>query len=199
LLIQSGGLFDATRLARECEISRQTVINYVAVLEATRVVHVIRPYSRRRVSEIVAIPKVYGFDTGFVCYYRGWNQLRDADLGPLWEHGVLNEIHSRTQSASVRYWRDKRGHEVDFVLLGRGGEPLSIECKWRAAAFDAGNLLAFRRQHPRGINWVVCQDVDRPFNHEIGGLAVEFLGIESLGDRLDRIAASTARRLPGRH
>ena len=35
LLAQSGGLFEATRLAAPCEISRGTVLNYVRVLEAT--------------------------------------------------------------------------------------------------------------------------------------------------------------------
>jgi predicted AAA+ superfamily ATPase len=34
----------------------------------------------------------------------------------LWEHFVLNEIIARSQSREVFYWRDKRGHEVDFVI-----------------------------------------------------------------------------------
>jgi predicted AAA+ superfamily ATPase len=51
---------------------------------------------------------------------RGWNQLRDEDLDLLWEHWVLNEMHSHIQLPSVRYWRDKRGHEVDFILIPRG-------------------------------------------------------------------------------
>ena len=64
---------------------------------------------------IVAAPKVYGFDTGFVCYYRGWSHLRQEDFGLLWEHFVLNEIMAQTQSREIHYWRNKRGLEVDFV------------------------------------------------------------------------------------
>jgi hypothetical protein len=76
------------------------------------------------------------FDTGFVCYHRGWHQLRREDLGLLWEHYVLNELHAHLQSRRVLYWRDKRGHEVDFIWQPRGGAPIAIECKWSAADFD---------------------------------------------------------------
>src|SRR6266576_3338956 len=95
----------------------------VGVLEATFVVHGVRPFSTRRPTEIVAAPKVYGFDTDFICYHRGWQDLRDDDLGTLWEHFVLNEIMARSQSREVFYWRDKRGHEVDFVIATHRKRP----------------------------------------------------------------------------
>src|SRR6266481_1970410 len=44
LMAQSGGVFEATKFARPCEVSRTTIVNYLAVLEATFVAHVIRPY-----------------------------------------------------------------------------------------------------------------------------------------------------------
>ena len=64
VLARSSGIFEATEFARLCEISRPTVANYLGVLEATTVAHVIGRYSTRRSTEIVAAPKVYGFDTG---------------------------------------------------------------------------------------------------------------------------------------
>jgi hypothetical protein len=85
LMIQSGGIFEATRFARACEISRTTVTNYVSVLDATMVVHLVRPFAGGGRAEIVAAPKAYGFDTGFVCFYRGWHELRQEDLGVLVE------------------------------------------------------------------------------------------------------------------
>jgi len=92
ILAQSGGMFEATRFAQSCQVSRPTIANYLRVLEATFVAHVIRPFSSRRPNEIVAAPKAYGFDTNSVCYYRGWQELREEDLGVLWEHFVLNEL-----------------------------------------------------------------------------------------------------------
>ncbi|MCK7512957.1 MAG: DUF4143 domain-containing protein [Desulfobacterales bacterium] len=63
---------------------------------------------------------------------------------------MLNEIQAQTQSRRVLYWRDKRGHEVDFVLAKRQGDPVAIECKWSAAEFDAANVKAFQGAVPRG-------------------------------------------------
>ena len=183
LFAHSGGIFEASRYAAPCEISRTTVSNYLSVLEATWVVTVTRPFSTHRPTEVVSAPKVYAFDTGFVCYFKGWERLRQEDLGFLWEHYVLNEIHSRLQTRLLRYWRDKRGHEVDFVWVPRGRPPIAIECKWSAEQMDASGLKAFRTQYPRGENWVVAQDVERSFRRRESGLMVEYLGLENLAQR----------------
>jgi predicted AAA+ superfamily ATPase len=185
VMAQSGGLFEATRFTTPCEVSRTTIGNYLKVLEATFVAHVVRPFNTHRASEIISAPKVYGFDTGFVCYYRGWQQLRQEDLGVLWEHFVLNEITARRQSLELLYWRDKRGHEVDFILAGRRNRPLALECKWSASDFDAANLHAFRRQYPQGENAVIAQDVDRPFTRNYGDIAVRFESLHALANMVD--------------
>lgn len=183
-LAQSGGIFEASGFARPCEVSRTTVANYLEVLEATFAVYVVRPFSTHRPTEIVAAPKVYGFDTGFVAYFRGWHTLRPDDFGCLWEHFVLNELQAALQGQAVRYWRDKRGHEVDFVLQRHGAAPLAIECKWREDAFDPAGLLAFRRQYPEGENVVVAADTDRARSKTFGSVSVEFMGLSALAARL---------------
>ena len=180
LMAQSGGIFEATGFARPCEVSRATISNYLAALEATFVAHVVRPFSSRRSAEIVSAPKVYGFDTGFVCYHRGWHTLRNEDLGLLWEHFVLNEMHAHLQRRDIRYWRDKRGHEVDFVLPRRARQLLAIECKWSTADFDSTNLKAFRLRYPQGENLVVAHDVKRSFERKYSELSVTFVGLSEL-------------------
>ncbi len=47
----------------------------------------------------------------------------------------LNEILALIQMEPVHYWRNKAGHEVDFVVKQRGRPPLAIECKWSADGF----------------------------------------------------------------
>lgn len=180
LMSQSSGIFEATRFAQPCEVSRTTIANYLAVLEATFVVHVLRPFSSHRQSEIVAAPKVYGFDTGFVCYHRGWYTLRREDMGLLWEHLVLNEMQAHLQSRELRYWRDKRGHEIDFVLARRQRPPLAIECKWSSSEFDPRALKAFRRRYFHGMNLVVAHDVERPFSRTYGDLSARFVNLSDL-------------------
>ena len=180
LMAQSGGIFEATKFSRPCEVSRPTIANYLKALEATHVAHVLRPFSSHAAAEIVSAPKVYGFDTGFVCYHRGWDDLRDDDLGLLWEHFVLNEIHASLESPEVLYWRQKSGQEVDFVVAPRGRPPLVIECKWSSDAFDPRGLLAFRHRYPKGENYVVCRDVDRSFRRTDAGVSVDCVSLPGL-------------------
>jgi len=185
LMAQSSGIFEATKFTGPCEVSRGTIANYLAALEATFVVHMLRPYSSHRPTEIVSAPKVYGFDTGFICYHRGWHRLRHDDLGLLWEHFVLNEIQAHRQTREIRYWRDKRGHEVDFILARGKQAATAIECTWSAADFDSGNLQVFRRVYPQGGNLVVANDVDRTFTRSYGGVSVRFVSLSQLITRLE--------------
>jgi predicted AAA+ superfamily ATPase len=173
VLVRSGGIFDASRFARDCAVSRTTIANYLAVLEATAVAHVVRPYSEGGSAEIVAAPRVFGFDTGFVCHYRGFGELRSDDVGGLLEHLFLNEVHAHGEALAVHYWRDKAHHEVDFVLLPRGGDPIAVECKTSERSFDPGNLAVFRRRYPRGANWLIVPEGDDTWTTTLRGIDVE--------------------------
>jgi predicted AAA+ superfamily ATPase len=184
LFINSGGIFEATKYANSCEVSRTTITNYLNVLESTFVAHIIKPYSTHKQNEIISAPKVYGFDTGFVCYYRGWYQLRPTDIGNLWEHYVLNEIQAKTQNRNIYYWRDKRGHEIDFIYIKRGSSPMVLECKWSSVDVDIKNILSFRRNYPNGKNYIITNDVRRPFYKTKSGIRLEYIGLDSLIKKL---------------
>jgi predicted AAA+ superfamily ATPase len=186
LLAQSGGIFEATKFAGLCEVARATITNYLAVLEETFVVQVIRPFSTRKATEIVSAPKVYGFDTGFVCDAKGWSSLRSEDMGFLWEHCVLNELQGRFQLLlEINYWRDKLGREVDFVIPRRGSSAVdAIECKLSSllSAGDvnamkaiAKNIKVFRNHYPEGKNYIVVSDSLMPFVRVVDDLEFWFL------------------------
>jgi predicted AAA+ superfamily ATPase len=101
-------------------------------------------------------------------------------LGVLWEHFVLNELHARLQTRDIRYWRDKRQHEIDFVIQKRGKPPIAIECKWSADGFNTRNLEAFRQIHARGDNFVVCRDLQRAYQRSVAGVELQFVNLDSL-------------------
>jgi predicted AAA+ superfamily ATPase len=184
ILVRSGGIFDATRFARDCGVSRTTIANYLAALEATAVAHVVRPYSEGGSAEIVSAPRVFGFDTGFVAYHRGFGELRPDDVGLLIEHLFLNEVHAHGLGLAVRYWRDKAHHEVDFVLQRRGGDPIAVECKADERAFDASGLASFRRRYPSGANWLVVPEGDGAWTTAARGLEVEVIPLDAVEQSL---------------
>ena len=185
LFMQSGGMFEASGFSRPCEVSRTTISNYLSVLETTRIMIVLRPFSRRRSAEIVSAPKVYGFDTGFICHFKGWESLREDNRGLLWEHFVLNEILARLQGRDLYYWRDKRHHEIDFIVRKKGKGVLAIECKWSAGHFDPRGMIAFRKAYPEGRNIVISQDVDRRFQRRYGDQIVEYVPLPELASLIE--------------
>jgi predicted AAA+ superfamily ATPase len=188
LFTQSGGLFEAQRFATTCEVSRQTIQQWLAILETTLLATVLRPYHGRSAAELKAQAKVFAFDTGFVAYFRGWDRLRDDDRGALLEHLVLGEIAARFGTTRLHHWRDKQKHEVDFVLeVGRRREAIAIECKSSAAKLDPSGLQAFRRKHPHGRNIVVTARATESHAKTFGEIEVQFVPYVELGATLDAL------------
>ncbi len=187
LLRQSGGIFEASSFAGPCEISRQTVTNYQEILETTLFATALRPFDRGRSNEVIRAPKVYAFDTGFVCFTKGWSSLRPEDFGLLLEHLVLEELLARFDRSAIYYWRDKQQHEIDFIVKrGRGEEVDLIECKSSQRAFDPSAAVVFRKHSPKGLNYLVAGDMSSYERRTIAGLPFHCLTIQTLASRLDR-------------
>jgi predicted AAA+ superfamily ATPase len=174
LFRQSGGMLDVTKLAAGSQVSRPTVTNWLEVYQITHVIHLLRPYSAGGRREIVAQPKVFGFDTGLVCHARGWNQLRTEDCGGLWEHLVLDTLIA-AGLPKIHFWRDKQQREVDFVVPRGRDNVDAIECKWQADAFEMRGLAAFRAQYPQGRNYVVCPLPGRGYERVVDGHTLVFV------------------------
>jgi predicted AAA+ superfamily ATPase len=172
LLRQSGSLCEVTALARACELSRPTVMTYLDALQITHVVRLVRPYHGEGRQEILRQPKAYAFDTGFIAHARGWSELHTEDCGLLWEHIVLDSLCSRAGWPEARFWRDKAGREVDFILPRGRGAADAIECKWSAQAFSPKALAAFRALHPKGRNFLVVPGPRSAFDRRFGDLEV---------------------------
>ena len=180
LLRQSGGQFEVTKTASAMGITRPTVESHLSALEITHAVTLVRPFHGGGQNEIVKQPKVYAFDTGFVSFARGWDPLRAEDLGGLWEHLVLECLQACCPDKPVRYWRDKAGREVDFVIARRHDEMDAIECKWDPRAFDSSALKLFRSYYPKGRNYLVTPSGDPAYNKRYGNLAVRICTPEEL-------------------
>jgi predicted AAA+ superfamily ATPase len=184
LFIQSGGMFEASKFAQQSGVSAPTIANYLRVLEATWMAQRIKPFSEGKRTEIVAAPKVFGFDTGFVSFFKGWETLRKEDMGILWEHILLNELSAHLPHQEIMYWRDKRGHEIDFIIKKRGQAPIAIECKLSAEYFEPRNLYIFRNQYSEGRNFVVSNNIESDYSKRYKNIIVEFVSINSLIDKL---------------
>lgn len=173
LLRQSGGQFEIARAASELGASRLTMERHLQALEVTHTVTRIRPFFGGGQKELVKMPKVYGFDTGFIAFVRGWDPLRPQDHGVLWEHLVLEHLQASHPNATIRYWRDKAGREVDFVIVRGRDRVDAVECKWNPAEFAPASLRLFRSYYPRGENYLVSPLTGPAYAKRFGALTVK--------------------------
>jgi len=180
VLRQSGGQLESSRAASALGISRPTVETHLRALEITQALTLARPFHGGGQGEIVRQPKAYAFDTGFVSFARGWDPLRPADRGLLWEHLVVETFQAQAPDEAVRYWRDKAGHEVDFVRP-RGRDAVdAYECKWNPREFDIDALKVFRRNYPKGDNYLVAPIGGEPYVSRTDGIEYTVCGLENL-------------------
>lgn len=175
LLRNSGGLAEVSNLARIVGVSRPTIGTWLEALELTHAICVLRPFHGGSASELTHQPKIYGFDTGFVAWEHGWQELRAAERGLLWEHLVLDTLRSLGGTTNVHFWRDKQRNEVDFVVPRGRGACDAFEVKWSVDAFESRGLRAMRALHPNGRNFLVAPIVGAPYDRTWGGETVRVL------------------------
>jgi predicted AAA+ superfamily ATPase len=128
LMQRAGSKLDISKLASTVGVSRETVYNYLAFLEGTYFIHLIRPYTTNVDREISGSRKVYVCDTGLV------NHFAKVDLGNLFENVVYNNIR---QLDEIRYYQRRSGAEIDFILTG---QKLGIEVKLSGTQTDLNTL-----------------------------------------------------------
>jgi predicted AAA+ superfamily ATPase len=130
-------ILNMSALANDIGGSVPTVKQWLSVLEASFLIHLLPPYYEHFGKRIVKSPKVYFLDTGLVCYLLGLHTPRHVTQGPyagaLFENycvqEVLKERCHRRLHANVFYWRSHQGTEVDVVM--EEGQHLSLlECKF---------------------------------------------------------------------
>jgi len=181
LLRRSGGQVDYTSLASLTELTRPTVRAHIDAMAAAHVVRLLRPFHGGGKQEIVSRPRCYAFDTGFVAFGRGWEQIRDDDRGVLWEHLVLDTLSMRFHEDDVLYWQDKSRREVDFVIRRAEGAVDTVECKINPDRLNPGPIEAFRRIYPEGVNYVVTPLDREPYGIRRGELVFTVCSTRHLG------------------
>jgi hypothetical protein len=173
LFMQSAGILDISNVARACGLSRPTVMTHIESLAVAHAIYIVSPFFGGGKKEIIKQPKIYAFDTGFVCFLKGWNEIRDSDRGLLWEHLVLDML--RVKYRKVQYWQDKGNSEIDFIVSDDEGNMHAIECKINPEKFSATALYKFRQYYPIGKNYCCSPHIKTPYLLQFNGLTVEFL------------------------
>jgi uncharacterized protein len=137
-------LINITDIAGAFQLTRQTVHDYVVLLERIFLIDHLPPWHSNRLSRLVKTPKVHIGDTGIACALLSLDaaQLRRdrAMLGPMLETFVYQELKRQASwsdlPVSFHHFRDRDGAEVDLVL-DRGGQVAGVEVKAAATVLPA--------------------------------------------------------------
>lgn len=147
LASQISSLVNVSELARTVGISRQTVLNYISILENSFVISMLPPYSKSLHVEVRKANKIYFFDNGLRNYLIGdlSSSLSRTDIGVLFENVIFAGLIKRKKEMDhLFYWRTKDKTEVDFVYES-GKKIIPIEVKTRARSHRG--LINFTRRY----------------------------------------------------
>jgi uncharacterized protein len=163
-----GSQINANNIARESQISRKMVENYISILEDLLLAHKLPVFTKRAKREPVSHPKFYLFDAGV------YNALRPK--GPLDRNDEINGIaleglvlqHLRAwcdysgEGSQLYYWRTRGGAEVDFIVYGEH-HFYAIEVKNAATIHpaDLRSLKTFQSDYPESTPLLLYRGNDK--------------------------------------
>lgn len=133
---RTGQLLNITSLANDCGVAVNTAKSWLSILEASFVIHLLKPYHNNFNKRITKAPKLYFIDLGLVSSLLGLKDVSQVEqyhsIGSLFENFVFGEMlkdhFNRGEIPMLYYWRDKTGNEIDFIRE-TGNKTIIIEAK----------------------------------------------------------------------
>ena len=135
LALQIGSEVSYNEIAQLVGVDKNTVNNYINLLEKSYVVFRLTSFSKNIRNEIKANKKIYFYDNGVLNMLIGnftTFQLRQ-DKGALWENFLVSErmkqLSYKQSIAKSYFWRTTTQQEIDYVETN-ADEVSAFEFKW---------------------------------------------------------------------
>jgi predicted AAA+ superfamily ATPase len=135
LALQLGNEVSYNYLAKILQVDKNTISNYLQLLEQAFVIFRLKAFSRNKKNEIKRGRKIYFYDTGIRNSIIGDFKPLDLrqDKGALWENFLISErrkqLEYQEKIVNTYFWRTVSGQEIDYIEE-RDGQLFPIEFKW---------------------------------------------------------------------
>lgn len=134
-----GQIVNFSSLALDCGISHTTARQWLGILEASYIIFFLQPFYKNFNKRLIKMPKLYFYDTGIACTLLGLEKEQQLEThylkGALYENLVILELLKGRLNlglpANFYFWKDKSGHEIDFVAEW-GGTIKAVEIKFNS-------------------------------------------------------------------
>jgi predicted AAA+ superfamily ATPase len=183
---RTGQLLNYADMARDVEVSVNTIKSWLSVLETSGLIYLLRPYSNNMTSRAVKTPKLYFFDTGLACWLTGWETpevLRNGAMnGAMLETYVVSEIIKsfwhNGKRANIWFYRDRDKKEID-LLIEKNGILHPVEIK-RTAAPKLKDVKSFDMLKSTGaeigLGALICLiDTPLPLSKNIVAIPITYI------------------------
>jgi len=159
---RAGGLLNFADLSRTLALPQTTLKRYFALLEATFLVQLLRPWSSNLGQRVIQTPKIYLDDTGFLAHLLGLTverlKMDETLAGGVLENFVLMELRKQSAWSQTQpefyFWRTASGQEVDIVMEDSAGRLVGIEIK-AGATLDGADVRGLQAMaSASGKRWV---------------------------------------------
>jgi uncharacterized protein len=158
LAMQSGGLMNVAELSNSLRLAKQTVEEYLFILESTYIIKIVRPFHKNIRSELTKMPKVYFEDTGMLNLLV--NKTFSQTLsGQLFETSIFGQLRRNMTVSDIYFWRLAKGSEVDFILQFPSKKvvvPVEVKTLCLDKHFDP--LKYFQSEYKSRAGYVCCFD-----------------------------------------
>ena len=143
-LLRTAELLNTSSLSQDLGLDRQTVENYLTILERLFLVRRLPAWHRNEAKRLIKTPKIHLLDSGLAATLAGlnaadWNTRRDR-FGHLLESFVVQQLVAQASwtDSDLRFWhyRDKDQVEVDLVIT-RGRHTWGVEVKASATVHES--------------------------------------------------------------
>jgi len=137
LALQIGSEVNYNELAQIVGVDKNTISNYIDILQKGYVIFKLNSFSRNLRNEIKKNKKIYFYDNGVRNMVLGnFNSLElRQDTGALWENFLISERLKqnsyKNRYTKMYFWRTKQQQEVDLVEENNG-IITGFEFKWNA-------------------------------------------------------------------
>jgi predicted AAA+ superfamily ATPase len=128
LAAQVGSPVSYQSLAEDVGVSAPTIKRWIATLESIYVIFTVLPWTRKIKGSLLKQPKIYFFDTARIPEHLEAARFENLVACALLKHQNFLE-DSKGIRGGLHYLRNKRGAEVDFLLVENNQPAMMIECK----------------------------------------------------------------------
>jgi len=193
-----GSELNLSNIARECQVKRKTVENYLQVLEDILLSFKLEVFTKKAQRLLTAHPKFYFFDCGVYQYIRPKFSLDQPETiqGCVLESLVAQHLRAWCDYCSgehrLYYWRTATGLEIDFIIYGENGL-FAIEVKNKTKINNSDGLKslhAFKKDYPSAQLILLYQGKEKIKLGDVLALPCEefLLNLipDSLGIKLDQ-------------